>query len=308
MDSRTLSTEEWHSILVTLSLPHLSRCQFSARRVESDVLHSTSKTVDNVDLFYFLGRHPAIKVFRFFREGPEELRFRPRTIATRFKLERSEPLLPGLEELAGSVRFVTELIQWNREATPRHVAVLPSLRRLELESGFVLKATVETHVAKIQRCFGLIHDINNSGGLQALSHLGIDSSTTASSPSFTLLDLLAADPNLTSLHSPSDTQVVRPLPFIRDVTMASSEWKNRPSFDYPDEETKLIFQGLDMLFPVAADLRFGPLKTGVWGSLKGNGMRMEVARMCPSLKRIHLGWVAGDTSDGVIDLDQYRQV
>jgi hypothetical protein len=228
-------------------------------------------------------------------------------LPVRRKLDRSEPLLPGLGELAGSVRFVSELFQWNREATPRYEAVLPSLHTLNIESGFLSKGTAETHTTNMQQCLGLIHDINNSGGLQSLTRLGIDSCTYTATGSFTLLDLLFVDPNLTSIHSSTDTQVVRPLSFIRDVTLASSEWKNKASFDYADDETRTIFRGFEILFPIATDLRFGSLKTGVWGSLKKEAMRNEIARACPSLKRIHLGWTASGTSDAVVNLDQYRR-
>ena len=308
LESRTLSTEDWHQVLTTVSLPGLSRCQFAARRTDQfDILHSTSKSIDSIDVFSFLGRHRTITTFRFFREVSEEARYRPLNLPVRRKLDRSEPLLPGLVELAGSVRFVSELFQWNREATPRYEAVLPSLHTLNIESGFLLKGTAETHTTNMQQCLGLIHDINNSGGLQSLTHLGIDSCTYTSTGSFTLLDLLFVDPNLTSIHSSTGTQVVRPLSFIRDVTLASSEWKNKASFDYADDETRTIFRGFEILFPIATDLRFGSLKTGVWGSLKGDGMRNEVARVCPSLKRIHLGWTASGTSDAVVDLDQYRR-
>ncbi|KAF5310345.1 hypothetical protein D9611_012106 [Ephemerocybe angulata] len=304
LDSRTMSKDDWGLCLTTLLLPNLTTCEFGVRRAEGADVSYNSRTMDSVDLLYFLGRHPTIKVFHIAREVPEDGRLRNLAIPTRMKLEKSQPLLPLAEEVKGSVRFFHDLLQWNCEAvTPK--GAFPALQHIHVEPGFLSKGNIKSSIASLHQLLALILTIYNAGGLQSLTRIGIDSQTYASSPQFTVLDLLVSEGNLLSASLsglPDPPRLV--LPFIRTVTLATFEWINKAASGYTDAETRAIFRQVHALFPGATDLHFGLMKSGVWSSLKLDWVKREVANICPVLERIHPGHVGG--SETVVELGEYR--
>jgi hypothetical protein len=191
-----------------------------------------------------------------------------------------------------------------------------------MESGFVLKASYRSNLHSIKRCLHLIQDIRTAGGLASLDELGIDCQTYGSSPQLTMLDLMAE--NLghmsQSLHSLETTGEFRlngapihgsggdggqrplSLSFIRSATFSTADWTPKSLLEYTEESTREIFRNINHLFPMATDLHFGLM--GAWGALRWNGLRRAIARMCPSVKRLHSDFFPGN--ERIIHLDTYR--
>ncbi|KAJ2932851.1 hypothetical protein H1R20_g4246, partial [Candolleomyces eurysporus] len=314
-----MSTEDWRLALSTILLPGLSTFELSAWRIDHADLSSVSTSPDTADILYFIGRHPSIKVLRLCRQMLENpTRLRPASLTGRPKLERSMRLLPHLEELRGSVKFVFDFLQRDSElASPS--TVFPKLKHIYMESGFVLKASYRFNLYNIKCLLHLIQDIRTAGGLASVDELGIDCQTYGSSPQLTMLDLMVENLghmsqslnspetrfrfNGIQTHGSGDGPGPLSLSFIRSVTFSAAEWTPKNLLDYDAEESmKEIFRNINLLFPMATDLHFGLL--GASGALRWDGLRRAIARMCPSVKRIHSDY--SPKNKRIIDLDTYR--
>ncbi|KAJ2916230.1 hypothetical protein MD484_g4193, partial [Candolleomyces efflorescens] len=233
-------------------------------------------------------------------------RLRATSLTGRLKVEQSMRLLPHLEELRGSIKFITDLLQRDSElASPS--AVFPKLKSIYMESGFLLKASYESNLLKIKSCLHLIQDIRTAGGLASLDELGIDCQTYGSSPQLTMLDLMTENlghmsQSLHSLNDDDGGQGPLSLSFIRSATFGTADWTPKSLSEYTEESTREIFRNVNLLFPMATDLHFGLL--GAWGALRSDGLRRAIARACPSVKRLHSDFIPGN--ERIIHLDAYR--